>query len=75
MGLTSLHSENINPYSYSGIKMFPTKMNKSLNEIKNKIYKVCNEKFSSDFLKLIINLYKIMIVMDGTLMMKKNNRN
>ena len=32
----------------------PTKMNKSLNEIKNKIYKVCNEKFSS----VLINLYR-----------------
>tara|TARA_Y100001958_G_scaffold155403_1_gene146013 strand:+ start:658 stop:1284 length:627 start_codon:yes stop_codon:yes gene_type:complete len=52
--LTSLHSDNINPYSYSGIKMFPNKMNKSLNEIKNKIYKVCNEKFSS----VLINLYR-----------------
>ena len=34
--------------------MFTTKMNKSLNEIKNKIYRVCNEKFSS----VLINLYR-----------------
>ena len=52
--LTSLHSDNTNPYSYSGIKMFPSKMNESLKKIRQKIRMVCNEEFSS----VLINLYR-----------------
>ena len=52
--LTSLHSDNANPYSYSGIKMLPYKMNESLKKIRQKISMVCNEEFSS----VLINLYR-----------------
>ena len=52
--LTALHANNSNPYSYSGITMYPNKMTAELTEIQNRITSVTPAKFTS----VLLNLYR-----------------
>ena len=52
--LTALHAKNSNPYSYSGITMYPNKMTAELTEIQNRITSVTPVKFTS----VLLNLYR-----------------
>ena len=52
--LTALHANNSNPYSYSGITMYPNKMTAELTEIQNRITSVTPVKFTS----VLLNLYR-----------------
>ena len=52
--LTALHANNTNPYSYSGITMYPNKMTLELIEIYNRITLSTSIKFTS----VLLNLYR-----------------
>ena len=52
--LTALYANNNNPYSYSGIKMYPNKMTPLLIEIQNRIQKVSDSKFTT----VLLNQYR-----------------
>tara|TARA_B100001063_G_C16476677_1_gene410516 strand:- start:50 stop:655 length:606 start_codon:yes stop_codon:yes gene_type:complete len=52
--LTALHANNTNPYSYSGITMYPNKMTPELIEIYNRITLITSVKFTS----VLLNLYR-----------------
>ena len=52
--LTALYANNNNPYSYSGIKMYPNKMTPLLIEIQNRIQKVSDSKFTT----ILLNQYR-----------------
>ena len=52
--LTALHANNSNPYSYSGITMYPNEMTAELTEIQNRITSVTPVKFTS----VLLNLYR-----------------
>jgi alkylated DNA repair dioxygenase AlkB len=52
--LTAWYGDNDKPYSFSGITLQPQPWTKELQEIKNKIEPLCNEKFNS----VLLNLYR-----------------
>lgn len=52
--LTALYANNNNPYSYSSIRMHPTKFSPTLLEIKSKVDKILNLEFTS----CLLNLYR-----------------
>ena len=52
--LTALYAENTNPYTYSGLTMFPMKFTETLLEIKTKIEHVTIHEFTS----VLLNLYR-----------------
>lgn len=52
--LTSLFGNDAKPYSYSNITMQPNEWNSLLVQIKNKLEKVCEEKFTT----VLLNYYR-----------------
>lgn len=52
--LTALHANNINPYSYSGITMYPNQMTTELTAIYERIRTVSSVEFTS----VLLNLYR-----------------
>ena len=52
--LTSLHAHTLDSYSYSGIVMRPQPMTETLQQIENKIYKLCDASFTT----VLLNMYR-----------------